>query len=521
VLEETQQQDGLIEQVRYSPSQKDGLSTGSRISIDIKPSILRSGSGKHTLSVFRPVVSPGEVVQKNQIIAEGACVSYGSISTGRNLLTAIMPYKGYNFEDAIVISSSVAEQQKLISYHSLVVEEEIEPDDRVVYIVPEGTDTKKGEPLLKKVPGNLESIFQVSEEELEEMESGLYIKKSPGGVIIQIDCFSNNPPPILHGLSQETRKRYNLSPSQILTNKGEKLEKTLLKFYLRFQLNITTGDKLANRHGNKGTIALVEDKDSMPITPWGERVELILNPLGIVNRMNVGQLYELYVGLLSKWMARKILSSPSKQDVQRIVALILPLLDKTPNQRYSNSVIRFIQTSSPSQFKELLEQTKKFEFFPILIPPFKAPTYKEILLALKAAGLQTKYHLVLPSYDNQKTYYPVPVGYMYINKLEHIAEFKVHARSTGLYTSKTRQPVAGKSRGGGQRVGEAETYVLIGYNCLALLSEFFGPIADDVVSKNEIISNIIQTGHSSFVEAKTNTPKELLKAYLTSIMLTG
>jgi DNA-directed RNA polymerase beta subunit len=137
---------------------------------------------------------------------------------------------------------------------------------------------------------------------------------------------------------------------------------------------------------------------------------------------------------------------------------------------------------------------------------------------LKILGLKAGYNLYLPEY-NTKTDHIVPVGYTYQSKLEHIGEMKIYGRSTGPVTGKTGQPTAGKRREGGQRMGEQDTYSLISYNCPALIAEFFGPLSDDAVSKNEIISDIIQRGHAEFRTAKVSPVKDLLTSYFISLML--
>ena len=132
--------------------------------------------------------------------------------------------------------------------------------------------------------------------------------------------------------------------------------------------------------------------------------------------------------------------------------------------------------------------------------------------------LKPAYHLTLPEFGT-KTQYEVPVGYMYITKLEHIGSEKLHSRSTGPTVGKTLQPTGGKRREGGQRIGEGDTHAIISYNCPLVLSEFFGPLSDDVVSKNEIITDIIQTGDAKYRTTKSSPTKDLLNAYFVAMMI--
>jgi len=180
--------------------------------------------------------------------------------------------------------------------------------------------------------------------------------------------------------------------------------------------------------------------------------------------------------------------------------------------------IRNLKKLTDKQFKKMIDQTIQAGFFPITIPPFQSPTYKHILPLLKKLGLKTGYYLTLPEFG-VKTKSEVPFGYLYVAKLEHIGEMKAHARSTGPAISKTMQPTAGKRRGGGQRVGEADTWALASYNATKLISELFGPLSDDIKTKNEIIAEIIQTGEAGYREPKMSPTRNLLKAYFTGMML--
>ena len=166
----------------------------------------------------------------------------------------------------------------------------------------------------------------------------------------------------------------------------------------------------------------------------------------------------------------------------------------------------------------MVQQIKSSGFVPIIVPPFKSPSHKHIANALKVLGLKPAYHLSLPEF-NVKTKHPVPVGYMYITKLEHLASEKVHSRATGPTVGKILQPTGGKRRDGGQRMGEGDTHAIISYNCPLALSELFGPMSDDIVSKNEILTDIIQTGDASFRPTKASPTKDLLNAYFIAMML--
>ena len=492
--------------------------------IDITPVQLKSGSGKNTLSTFNPVIKVGQSIKHEQIIAEGSGISNGTIAMGRNLACCYMPYKGYNFEDGIVISESLVDNNKLTSLHGVDVEVIVDRRDKVISIIDMGKETTKGEPLFRKIPGDLDELLGYDQDDDEGIDvyDGQVVTKSPGGKVVDIEVFSNIDPdtfPLLKPFIERTNKKYKKPPKEKYTSKGITIKGIKILFKIEQELNIGLGDKLCNRYGNKGIISLIEKEENMPRTPWGDKTDIILNPLGVIGRMNVGQIYELYCGLISKHVSKLIVKTKSKAEVIKLFSLVMKGLDTSPGNKFGSKFIQNLNKLSTAQFKLMRDQIEQTGFFPIIIPPFQAPTYKNIIPLMKKLGLKSGYKLTLPEY-NTKTASMVPVGYLYMAKLEHIGEMKVHARSTGPTVSKTLQPTGGKSREGGQRMGEGDTWAMASYNCPTLLAEFFGPLSDDHVTKNEIITEIIQRGDADFRPAKTSPTRELLNAYFTSLMLT-
>jgi DNA-directed RNA polymerase subunit beta len=193
-------------------------------------------------------------------------------------------------------------------------------------------------------------------------------------------------------------------------------------------------------------------------------------------------------------------------------------LDKSPKKEFATKLATQIGKMPDSKFKLMVDQISKTKQVPIIIPPFKAPSRQDIAKALKSIGLKTGYKLTLPEY-NTKTTNDVPFGYLYIAKLEHIGANKVHSRSTGPTVGKTSQPTAGKSREGGQRMGEGDTWALLSYNCPTVLAEMFGPLSDDIVSKKQMEAEIIETGGTDFKSTKASPTKDLLNAYFVSMMI--
>jgi DNA-directed RNA polymerase beta subunit len=496
---------------------------GSRKTVDITPVHLKSGSGKNTLSTFKPTVVKGQSVKLGEVIAEGSGMEGGSIALGRTLLTAYTHYKGYNFEDALVINERLARDEMLTSLHGIEEEVLLDAKDSVAFIVDIGTSTKKGDPLLRKTIGDIDELlgYTDEEDESEEIHDKQLIKKSPGGRVVDIEVFSNVEPdkfPKLKEYITRTTKKYRKPAAEKFTKRGVPITGVLIRFKIEQELTIGVGDKLCNRHGNKGIIALIEKEELMPRTPWGEPVDIIMNPLGVLGRMNLGQIFELYCGLISKELAKIIVKTKSKTEVIKIIKAVMTTLDPSSNKEYSKILVNNISKLSTAQFNKMVSQISSTGFVPIIIPPFKAPPHSNIKDALKILGLKPAYHLKLPEF-NTKTKQEVPIGYLYVAKLEHIGAEKIHSRATGPMVGKILQPTAGKRREGGQKMGEGDTYAMLSYNCPLALSEFFGPLSDDVITKNEIITDIIQTGDAKWRETKASPTKDLLNAYFVAMMI--
>ena len=220
--------------------------------VDIAPEHLRSGSGKDTLSVFNPVVKEKQKVKEGQIIAEGSCISQGNISMGRTLLTAIMPYRGYNFEDGLVINERLVANNGLTSLHGLEEEVLVSEKDRILDIVKIGTETTKGQNLLVKTIGEVEELIgmeEIDDEEGVEIAAGQYIKKRPGGIIVDVEVFSNisgsvSSFPALAALIEKTRKRYGVKSKEKFSVRGSTIKGILIRFRIEQSLKIGLGDKL-------------------------------------------------------------------------------------------------------------------------------------------------------------------------------------------------------------------------------------------------------------------------------------
>lgn len=496
-----------------------------KVKVDITPAHLKSGIGKNTLSTFKPTVQVGQSVKKDQIIAEGGCVSGGTICLGRNLAACYMPYKGYNFEDGLIISDSLVKNDKLTSLHGIEEEITLEKDDKVLLIANLGEETEKGQPLFSKAIGELEELLGGLEDEDEEENIDIYdgkkVLKSPGGKIVDIEVFSNleiEDHSKLKDYVLRTNKKYKKPDKDKWVDRNVPIKGALIRFKIEQALPIGLGDKLCNRYGNKGIISLIEKEENMPRTPWGERVEIIHNPIGVVSRMNMGQLYELYCGLISRALASRALKLKDRSQLAKLMFSVYSKLDSTKDLKFSKNIATGIAKLSNQQFEKMLYQIRSTNQVPVIVPPFKAPTHSQIREALKVVGLKPAYHLTLPEF-NTKTANEVPFGYQYISKLEHLGDMKIYSRSTGAMTGKVMQPTAGKARGGGQKMGEGDTWALLSYNAPTVLSEFFGPMSDDIMTKKEIEAEVIQNGSAEYRETKVSPTKDLLNAYFVSLML--
>ena len=423
-------------------------------------------SNQRTCINQRPIVSKGDRVKKGEFIADGAAICEGKLSLGRNVLVAFMPWVGYNFEDAILISEKLVKEDVFTSIHieEFQVEakelrsgvEEITADVPNVEesslkdldkegIIRIGAEVESGDILVGKVTPQVEikltpeerllrSIF--GEKAQKVKDNSLRVPHGIKGKVIMVRVFSQENK---DDLPPDVKKR--------------------VKVYVAIRRKIGVGDKISGRHGNKGVIAKVLPEEDMPYLPDGTPVEVVLNPLGVPSRMNIGQILEIHLG----WVA-KILG------------------------------IRMI------------------------CPVFEGLKVEEIRDLLKQAHLPESGKITL--YDG-RTGRPfdrkVAVGYMYMMKLIHIAEEKMHARSTGPYALITQQPLGGRSRQGGQRFGEMEVWALEGYGAAYTLQEMLTGKSDDLQGRTRIHEWIIKA--ENLLDTQTPESFKVLAKELQSLGL--
>jgi DNA-directed RNA polymerase subunit beta len=435
--------------VSYVDSDEIRINTGAKEDKYRLIKFMRSNQG--TCINQKPIVKKGEKVVKGQIIADGPSTQGGELSLGRNILIGFMAWEGYNYEDAILISEKLVKDDLFTSIHieeyelesrdTKLGEEEITRDipnigedalkdldeDGIIRIGAEvhsgdilvGKVTPKGETELTPEERLLRAIF--GEKAREVRDTSLRVPHGEGGIVVDVKIFTRE-------------NKDELSPG---VNK-------LVRVYIAQKRKISIGDKMAGRHGNKGVVSRVLPVEDMPFMEDGTPLEIVLNPLGVPSRMNIGQVLEVHLGLVAKLLGWHISS---------------PVFDG----------------ASESDIKMLLEQNG---------------------FVNEQGDVDGKLQL----YDG-RTGEPfenrVTVGYMYMLKLVHLVDDKIHARSTGPYSLVTQQPLGGKAQFGGQRFGEMEVWALEAYGAANILQEILTVKSDDIIGRVKTYESIVKGNNIS------------------------
>ena len=413
-------------------------------------------SNQDTCINQRPLVWPNENVTSGQIIADGPGTNGGELALGQNLLVAYMPWEGYNYEDAILVNERLVQEDLFTSIHIEKFDLEIRQttfgvekitrdlpnvnDDAVSNldsngIVCKGTFVKFGDILVGKVTPKdetdqlpegrlLRAIF--GEKSKNVSDNSLRVPKGTSGRVINVRVFRRT-------------KGYELSDGSI----------SLVRIFIAQIRKIQVGDKIAGRHGNKGIVSRILPRQDMPFLPNGMPVDLLLNPLGVPSRMNVGQIFECLLGLAGSKLNRRF--------------KITPFDEMYGTETSRNLVNGYLQKAA--------EKTNEAWLYNSSLPG-------RIVLRDGRTG---------KLFDN-----PVLVGKTYMLKLIHQVDDKMHARSTGPYSLITQQPLGGKSRHGGQRFGEMEVWALQAFGCAYTLQELLTLKSDDMEGRNEVLNAIIK-----------------------------
>ncbi len=389
----------------------------------------------------RPIVRRGEAVLAGQIIADGPSTDRGELALGRNVMVAFMPWEGYNYEDAILLSERLVKEDVFTSIHI----EEYECDSRDTKLGPEeitrdipnvgeevlrdlddrgiiriGAEVRPGDILVGKVTPKGETELTAEERLLraifgekarEVRDTSLRVPHGESGIVVDVKVFSRD-------------QGDELSPGV----------NQLVQVYIAQKRKISEGDKMAGRHGNKGVISRILPEEDMPFLPDGTPVEIVLNPLGVPSRMNIGQVLETHLG----WAARAL-----------GVKVATPVFD---GARENDLTELFNRANLPSSGKTILYDGRTGERF-----------------------------------DHEIT-----VGIVYMLKLAHLVDDKIHARSTGPYSLVTQQPLGGKAQFGGQRFGEMEVWALEAYGAAYTLQELLTVKSDDVVGRVKTYEAIVK-----------------------------
>lgn len=399
-------------------------------------------SNQRTCINQTPVVTQGQRVEKNDVLADGPATKNGEISLGKNVLIGFMNWEGYNFEDAVLISEKIVREDVYTSIH--IEEYEIEARDtklgaeEITRDIPNvnedllrnldengiirvgaevhagdilvGKITPKGETELTAEERLLRAIF--GEKAREVRDTSLRVPHGEYGIVIDVKIFT---------------RENNREEMQAGVNK-------IVRCYIAQKRKITVGDKMAGRHGNKGVVSKILPVEDMPFLPDGTPLDIVLNPLGVPSRMNIGQVLETHLGFAANKLGWKIMT-----------------------------------------------------------PVFDGATEKDIFECFKKAGLSENGKVWLKDgrtgeyFDN-----PVTIGYMYYLKLHHLVDDKIHARSTGPYSLVTQQPLGGKAQMGGQRFGEMEVWALEAYGAAYTLQEILTVKSDDVTGRVKTYEAIVK-----------------------------
>ncbi|PPU91388.1 DNA-directed RNA polymerase subunit beta [Xanthomonas populi] len=584
---------------------------GTDAGVDIYNLIKYTRSNQNTCINQRPLVNVGDVIARGDVLADGPSTDIGELALGQNMLIAFMPWNGYNFEDSILLSERVVEEDRYTTIHieeltcvardTKLGPEEISADipnvseqalnrldeSGVVYIGAEvragdimvGKVTPKGESQLTPEEKLLRAIF--GEKASDVKDSSLRVPPGMDGTVIDVQVFTRD------GIEKDKRARqieeseikrvkkdfddqfrileaaiYARLRSQIVgkvANGGPNLKKgdgvtdayldglkksdwfqlrmkdedaadaieraqkqiqahekefearfadkrgkitqgddlapgvlKMVKVFLAVKRRIQPGDKMAGRHGNKGVVSNVVPVEDMPYMATGEPVDIVLNPLGVPSRMNIGQILEVHLGWAAKGLGRKI---QRMLEAQTAVSELRKFLDDIYNH---DSAIN-AQRVDLSQFsdEELLNLGKNLiDGVPMATPVFDGASEAEIKRMLELAELpQSGQTQLYDGRTGEAFERKTTVGYMHYLKLNHLVDDKMHARSTGPYSLVTQQPLGGKAQFGGQRFGEMEVWALEAYGAAYTLQEMLTVKSDDVQGRNQMYKNIVDGEH--------------------------
>ena len=489
-------------------------------------------------------VKPGDKFKAGDILAESNFCKDGSIRFGRNLLTGVMVYYGNNYEDGIVISDKLVDQDILTSVHFKDLSFTLPPHKVLLSLskddyqpLPQEFSTiQSGDPYAIIKSLNLDDMYSVFGEDIQLNAEKTYIIPE---VNIYANEWNEDIPEFRDWVEGriEAQKEKEVALKKILADKmGNDTAKTFIKengadkfsFVGKYKMKkekingihiemygvhfrkIKVGDKVANRHGNKGVISRIVPQEKMPKLEDGRHLDICINPLGIISRMNIGQLFELHLSMslydLRQNLLKMLKDEVEQAEIKNYLLKYIDIIDKTEDKWYV--------TQFATQLPDVL--TEKFiNELTLIQPPFESCKLEDIKAALEYTNTDFKRKVYDPlSKDFIKN--PIAVGYIYFLRMVHIAEEKIAARGIGAYAKRTLQPLGGRKNKGGQRCGEMETACIIGHDAPINLFEFFTTKSDCIEKKNAYIRGFIDENaeEPKKVDATPESVK-LLNSYLT------
>ncbi|PNY82827.1 DNA-directed RNA polymerase subunit beta [Deinococcus koreensis] len=433
-----------------------------------------------------PIVNTGDDVRAGQVIADGPASDMGRLALGQNITIAIMPFDGFNFEDAICISEGLVRKDYYTSVH-------IEKDEI------EARDTKLGpEKITRDIPGLSEAALRDLDED-GIVRVGAEVK--PGDILVGKTSFKGESEPtpeerLLRSIFGEKAREVKDTSLRVQSGQGGIVVKTvrfrrgdegvdlkpgvreMVRVYVAQKRQLQVGDKVANRHGNKGVVSKIMAPEDMPYLEDGTPVDLVFNPLGVPSRMNLGQILETHLGEVARLTGQKF-ETPVFDSVTE--ATIKEMLEVAAAERLQGLKDEGFELDKREQ--EVLDRAGK-----VGVVDSPNGDYERAQMQLARTGKSILYD----GRSGEPISGPVVVGTMYVMKLYHMVEDKLHARSTGPYSLITQQPLGGKAQFGGQRFGEMEVWALEAYGAAHTLQEMLTIKSDDIDGRDAAYQSIVK-----------------------------
>ena len=441
----------------------------------------------------RPIVEAGEVVTAGQVIADGPATSQGEVSLGKNALIGFMTWEGYNYEDAVLLNERLVRDDVYTSLHieeysheardTKLGPEEITreipnvgedalKDLNADGIIKKGTEVRAGDILVGKITPKGETELTAEERLLraifgekarEVRDTSLRVPHGESGIVVDVKVFS--------------RENGDDMPTGV--NK-------VVRVYLAQKRKISVGDKMAGRHGNKGVVSRILPPEDMPFLPDGTPLDIVLNPLGVPSRMNIGQVLEVHLGIAAKKLGWKIMTPVFDGANER------DIIECLQQAGYSREILPGENVDGKAVFKVVTDENGKKDLQRLDENiKFGSDEWKELYDAGLLRVIDGK-RIVYDGRTGEPFDNPVTVGIMYYLKLHHLVDDKIHARSNGPYALVTQQPLGGKAQFGGQRFGEMEVWALEAYGAAYTLQEILTVKSDDINGRRKAYEAIIK-----------------------------